>query len=66
MVTPIYAGFLALLLIALGAMLLLGRLAHAAGMAASPQRMPLRAAGMVLTFGMLGLTAAANIALAVI
>lgn len=50
----------------LGAMLLLGRLAHAAGMGATPQRMPLRAAGMVLTLGMLILTAIANISLAMI
>ncbi|MCR9148001.1 MAG: MAPEG family protein [Rhodobacteraceae bacterium] len=50
----------------LGSMLLLGRLAHAAGMGATPQRMPLRAAGMVLTLGMLILTAIANIALAMI
>lgn len=51
---------------ALGAMLLLGRLAHAAGMGATPQRIPLRAAGMGLTVGMLVLAALGNLVFAVI
>lgn len=48
----------------LGSMLFLGRLAHAAGMGATPQRVPLRAAGMVLTLGMLLLAGVGNIVLA--
>ncbi|WP_135501669.1 MAPEG family protein [Roseovarius aestuariivivens] len=50
----------------LGAMLLLGRLSHAVGMGATPQRLPLRSAGMVLTLGMILLTAAANLFFAMI
>ncbi len=46
----------------LGTMLFLGRLAHAAGMGATPQRMGLRVSGMALTLAMIVLTALGNIA----
>ena len=46
----------------LGAMLLLGRLAHAAGMGATPQRVGLRIFGMALTLAMIGLAAIGNLA----
>jgi len=36
-----------------GGMLLLGRLAHAYGFSSTPQKMPLRVGGMVLTLSML-------------
>ena len=45
----------------LGLMLLIGRLAHAYGFGVTPQIIPLRQLGMVLTFLMLILTALANI-----
>ena len=41
----------------LGLMLLAGRVLHAVGMSVTPQRPPLRITGMLLTFGMLILTA---------
>ena len=41
----------------LGGMLFLGRLLHAVGFAATPQKMILRQVGMVLTLAMLGLSA---------
>jgi hypothetical protein len=47
----------ALAIHALGLMLLAGRLLHAAGFAATPQRLVLRQVGMVLTLTMIGLTA---------
>ena len=59
-----FQGLSEIALHGLGAMLLLGRLAHAAGMGATPQRVPLRAAGIVLTLGMLTLAALGNIFLA--
>jgi len=46
----------------LGASLLLGRLAHAVGMGATPQRVELRVFGMLLTLLMVGVTALGNIA----
>ncbi len=45
----------------LGVMLLAGRLIHAFGLGSTPQVMPMRQVGMVLTFLMLLLTALANI-----
>ncbi|MBW4972647.1 MAPEG family protein [Roseovarius mucosus] len=45
----------------LGLMLLLGRMLHAAGFGRTPEIMPMRSAGMVLTFAMLILSALANI-----
>jgi uncharacterized membrane protein YecN with MAPEG domain len=42
-------------------MLLLGRLLHGAGFGRTPEIMPMRSAGMVLTFAMLILSALANI-----
>jgi len=45
----------------LGLMLLTGRLAHAAGMGASPQRLSFRVAGMVLTLAMITLAGLANV-----
>lgn len=46
----------------LGTTLFLGRLAHAAGMGATPQRLSLRVSGMVLTLAMITLAALGNIA----
>jgi len=46
----------------LGATLLLGRLAHAAGMGATPQRINLRVFGMMLTLAMIAIAALGNIA----
>ncbi|MFN3210451.1 MAG: MAPEG family protein [Roseovarius sp.] len=46
----------------LGGMLLLGRLSHAVGMGAVPQRLNLRIFGMVLTIVMIILAAVGNIA----
>jgi len=45
----------------LGSTLLLGRLLHAWGFGHTPQIVPLRQLGMVLTFTMLSVTAVANI-----
>ena len=45
----------------LGLMLLTGRLAHAAGMGASPQRLSFRVTGMVLTLAMITLAGLANV-----
>lgn len=45
----------------LGLMLLAGRLIHAYGFGVTPQVIPLRQLGMLLTFAMLILTALANI-----
>ena len=45
----------------LGSMLLLGRLMHAYGFGRTPQIVPVRQLGMVLTFVMLIITAVANI-----
>lgn len=50
----------------LGMSLLLGRLAHAAGMGATPQRISLRIIGMLLTLTMIGLAALGNIVHAMI
>ena len=50
----------------LGASLVIGRLAHAIGFGATPQIVPLRQVGMVLTFAMLIATAVANIGHALI
>ncbi|MEO1140226.1 MAG: MAPEG family protein [Pseudomonadota bacterium] len=50
----------------LGATLMLGRLAHAAGMGATPQRVGLRIFGMAATLTMIGVTAIGNIAHALI
>jgi len=45
----------------LGATLLAGRVLHAVGMGRSPQIMPARVAGMILTLSMIGIAAIANI-----
>jgi len=45
----------------LGLMLLLGRVLHAVGFGRTPEIMPMRSAGVVLTFAMLILSALANI-----
>jgi uncharacterized membrane protein YecN with MAPEG domain len=50
------------LLHALGIALLAGRLAHAGGMSRAKQIMPLRVAGVSLTFGVLGVAALACLA----
>lgn len=50
------------LLLMLGAMLLLGRLAHAYAFWSHPMKMKFRVLGMALTFTMLGLSALALIA----
>ena len=42
---------------ALGVMLLAGRVLHAVGMSLTPQNLPMRVAGMVLTLTMLGISA---------
>lgn len=49
----------ALVLHLLGVLLLAGRLAHAYGMSAMPEKLQLRVAGMMLTFSALGLGALA-------
>ncbi len=54
----------AFLLHALGAMLLVGRIAHAYGTSAHPQIFLLRQVGMVLTFTSILIAAAANLWLA--
>ncbi len=45
----------------LGLMLVLGRMAHAYGFGSTPQIIPLRVGGMLVTFAMLILAALANI-----
>ncbi|MBT2130664.1 MAPEG family protein [Aliiroseovarius lamellibrachiae] len=50
----------------LGLMLLVGRVMHAVGFGRTPQIIPLRKTGMLLTLGMIALAALANIAHAVI
>lgn len=45
----------------LGLMLIAGRLIHAYGLGSTPQIMPLRQLGMVLTFAVIALAALANI-----
>ncbi|MFD0980827.1 MAPEG family protein [Tropicimonas aquimaris] len=50
----------------LGAMLFLGRVAHAVGLGSVPQIMQARQVGMVLTFVMLVLAALANIYLSIL
>ena len=47
------------LLHALGAAILLGRVLHASGISRSPERLALRQAGMLLTFGPLTVAALA-------
>ena len=51
---------------ALGLMLIGGRISHAYGLGSTPQVIPLRKIGMLLTFLMLALTALANIGHALI
>ena len=55
-------GAPALALHALGAVLLLARIMHALGMASLPHKPPLRGGGAALTFGVLLIGGAANIA----
>ena len=55
-------GAPALALHGLGAALLLARIMHALGMASQPHKSPLRGGGAVLTFGVLLVGGAANIA----
>ncbi len=50
----------------LGVMLLAGRISHAVGLGSSPQRIPLRVIGMLLTLIMIAVAALANIAHVVI
>ncbi|NRP12577.1 Inner membrane protein YecN [Aliiroseovarius sp. xm-m-379] len=45
----------------LGGMLVAGRVMHAVGFGRTPQIIPLRKTGMVLTLAMIGITALANI-----
>ncbi|RYH11851.1 MAPEG family protein [Tropicimonas sp. IMCC6043] len=54
-------GMPAWLVTLFGAMLLLGRILHAWGFCATPQVMSARRWGMILTFGMIGMLALANI-----
>ena len=61
-----FQGAPALALHSLGAMLLAGRLMHAYGFGHTPQFVPVRQLGMVLTFTMIGLAALACIAHALI
>lgn len=59
-------GLPVLMLHGLGLMLLIGRCAHAYGVGMQPESLPLRTVGMIGTLAMVGLTALADIALAVI
>jgi uncharacterized membrane protein YecN with MAPEG domain len=59
------AGASAVLVHALGLALLAGRVMHAVGYGATPQIIPLRIIGMLLTFTMLGVSAGIAIFLAV-
>lgn len=56
----------ALALHALGGALVLGRVLHAYGISRSPQLMPARVGGMILTLTMLGAAAAGCVALGVL